>query len=178
MKKEEREKIYNKYNGHCAYCGKKIEYKEMQVDHIQPKFLADRGYISKEVIESEDNLAPACRRCNHYKRANSLETFRKYVSDIPKKLSNEYICKVGLDYGLVEFHPRRVEFFFEKWKENGQIARKPVIQQIGTDNNNDFSAEEYRCPTCDTILGYTGDTFASSLPERCNECGRLINWTI
>ena len=37
MKKEERKIVYDKYNGHCAYCGKKIDYKEMQVDHLIPK---------------------------------------------------------------------------------------------------------------------------------------------
>lgn len=35
--KEDRLKIYRKYDGHCAYCGKSIEYKDMQVDHLVPK---------------------------------------------------------------------------------------------------------------------------------------------
>lgn len=37
MTKEERLKVYNKYGGRCAYCGREIEYKDMQVDHIVPK---------------------------------------------------------------------------------------------------------------------------------------------
>ena len=37
MTKKQREVIYDKYNGHCAYCGKKIEYKDMQVDHVIPQ---------------------------------------------------------------------------------------------------------------------------------------------
>lgn len=28
MKKEDRLKIYRKYDGHCAYCGESIEYKD------------------------------------------------------------------------------------------------------------------------------------------------------
>ena len=28
-----RQQVYEKYGGHCAYCGRQIEYKEMQVDH-------------------------------------------------------------------------------------------------------------------------------------------------
>lgn len=36
MTKAERFQVYNKYGGHCAYCGKKIGYKDMQVDHIDP----------------------------------------------------------------------------------------------------------------------------------------------
>lgn len=43
MKKETRLKVYRMYDGHCAYCGRTIEYKDMQVDHIVPK---NRGMYS------------------------------------------------------------------------------------------------------------------------------------
>lgn len=32
--KQIRQKVYEKHNGHCAYCGCELEYKDMQVDHI------------------------------------------------------------------------------------------------------------------------------------------------
>lgn len=35
------------------------------------------------------------------KRANTLETFRRYIQEIPKKLRQNYIYKVGLKYGNV-----------------------------------------------------------------------------
>ena len=35
--KIDRQKVYDKYNGHCAYCGKPITIKDNQVDHILPK---------------------------------------------------------------------------------------------------------------------------------------------
>ena len=35
--KKTREEVYKKYDGHCAYCGKEIEIKEMQIDHMHPK---------------------------------------------------------------------------------------------------------------------------------------------
>lgn len=31
-----RKRVYEKYGGQCAYCGEPIEYKEMQVDHMEP----------------------------------------------------------------------------------------------------------------------------------------------
>ena len=34
--KVERQQAYEKYGGHCAYCGKEIEIKDMQVDHMIP----------------------------------------------------------------------------------------------------------------------------------------------
>ena len=68
MKKEDRLKIYRKYDGHCAYCGKSIEYKDMQVDHLVPK---NRGCYSrwsdkegKFVVfhgdDSMENYMPSC----------------------------------------------------------------------------------------------------------------------
>lgn len=34
--KKQRLEVYNKFGGRCAYCGHKIEYKDMQIDHIKP----------------------------------------------------------------------------------------------------------------------------------------------
>ena len=31
-----RRDIYNRFDGHCAYCGKKIEFDDMTIDHILP----------------------------------------------------------------------------------------------------------------------------------------------
>ena len=123
MTKKQREAIYNKYDGHCAYCGKKIEYKDMQVDHIIPQrratAKAGRGRVSIDVIEDPSNLICSCRSCNHYKRAHSLETFRRYIEEIPMKLSRDnYIYKVGLRYNLIEEHPRKIKFYFEQVEES------------------------------------------------------------
>ena len=76
ISKSKREAVYRKYDGHCAYCGREIAYKDMQVDHFQP--LRAWG-IEDAGTDDLDNLMPACRMCNHYKRANSLETFRQYI---------------------------------------------------------------------------------------------------
>lgn len=64
-----------------------------------------------------DNLFPSCRSCNHYKRAHSVEYFRKMISEIPSKLARDnYIYKVGCNYGFFSSWPRHVEFYFEKVK--------------------------------------------------------------
>lgn len=75
---EKRKIIYEKFNGRCAYCGKKIEYKDMQVDHLMPLRLGGDDNIK--------NLMPTCRSCNHYKRANTLDGWRKMIEEIPFKL--------------------------------------------------------------------------------------------
>ena len=61
-----------------------------------------------------DNLMPACRMCNYYKRANSLETFRRYIAEIPRKLRENYIYKVGIVYGEIAEQTHPVKFYFEQ----------------------------------------------------------------
>lgn len=112
--KKVREAVYQKYGGHCAYCGKEIEYKDMQVDHLIPVQRERFGKYTEEQIKCFENYMPSCRRCNHAKRSYSLEGFRKFIEEIPRKLKERnYIYKVGLDYGLVEDHSQKVEFYFE-----------------------------------------------------------------
>lgn len=105
-----RNAIYAKYQGRCAYCGREIAISDMQVDHIIPK--ANGG------TDDYDNLMPSCRTCNHYKRAESLETFRKWISTIPCKLAErEYIYKVGMAYGFYDGEQKTVRFYFEGSEE-------------------------------------------------------------
>lgn len=122
--KKIREAVYNKYNGHCAYCGKRIEYKDMQLDHLIPKQREQFKRYSTEEIECFENYMPACRRCNHAKRSYSLEGFREFIETISKKLFRDnYIYKVGLDYGLVIANEHKVIFYFEQ-VGTGENARK------------------------------------------------------
>lgn len=121
-----REAVYYKYDGHCAYCGKKLNTGEFQVDHLIPVQRERFGKYTEEQLERFDNYMPACRRCNHYKRAHSLETFRRYIEEIPKKLADDYICKVGIDYNLVEFHPQKIKFYFEMIEEEKQNLKNLI----------------------------------------------------
>ena len=117
-----REAVYNKYDGHCAYCGKEITYKEMQVDHLIPVQRERFGRYTEEQIECFENYMPSCRRCNHAKRSYSLENFRKFVEEIPKKLKERnYIYKVGLDYNLIESKEHKIRFYFEEHEANKEI---------------------------------------------------------
>lgn len=106
MKKELRERVYKKYNGHCAYCGKEIDFKDMQVDHQ----LSQRNGGGNEL----DNLFPACRLCNHYKRAQGLESFRETMLTLHDRIVQPYINRVALDYGIMELKPFDGYFYFEK----------------------------------------------------------------
>ena len=124
ISKKTREAVYAKYAGHCAYCGKKIEYKDMQVDHLIPIRNWGNKY-TEEQIECFENYMPTDRICNHYKRSHTLETFRRMIEEIPKKLLRDsYIYRVGLHYGLVEPRERKIKFYFEQVKETKKDSKK------------------------------------------------------
>ena len=121
--KIDREKVWLKYDKHCAYCGKEIKYKDMQVDHVTPKALAN-WYKHEETrrvmglrgdnIDSFENLMPSCRRCNHYKRASTLQQFREQMKTIHKRFSQIYIIKVAIDYGIITVNEFDGVFYFER----------------------------------------------------------------
>ena len=119
-----REAVYYKYDGHCAYCGKKLTPKEFQVDHLIPKQRERFGKYTTEQIECFENYVSSCRVCNNYKRSHSLETFRRYIEEIPMKLERDScIYRIGKKYGLIEEHPRKIEFYFEQVeRENSSIS--------------------------------------------------------
>lgn len=96
-------------------CGKSLTYKEFQVDHLIPVQRERFGKYTEEQLERFENYMPACRVCNGYKRAHSLETFRRYIEEIPSKLERDnYIYRIGKKYGLIEEQPKKIVFYFEQ----------------------------------------------------------------
>lgn len=106
LSKSERQKIYDKYNGHCAYCGCELGYKDMQVDHVIP--------LRRGGDDDIENMLPACRSCNHYKGTLTAEEFREYVSKIPVRLQRDSIpYQVGVRFGIIR-SSRDVMFYYER----------------------------------------------------------------
>lgn len=66
-------KVYEKYNGHCAYCGCELELKDMQVDHIESVY----WYNGANDIE---NYNPACRFQKAVRKANIKTQRHFYLS--------------------------------------------------------------------------------------------------
>lgn len=113
--KKVREAVYAKYDGHCAYCGKPIVYKDMHVDHFKPLSF-NRG------TDDLENLMPSCRRCNYYKDNFMLEGFRKRLEGITNRLrshsAHKMIYNLALDYGLVKETNNKIKFYFETYKND------------------------------------------------------------
>ena len=140
--KIDRELVRQKFNGLCAYSGKPLDDK-WQVDHMLSK--CRFGYSlqgkcdTREIYESRlkevhhiDNLLPALRRVNHYKRALDLEGFRKYMltfhlrlSKLPKKTLSyethkriEYMKDIANIFDITVDKPFSGVFYFETVNKN------------------------------------------------------------
>lgn len=106
LTKAERQQVYKKCQGHCAYCGTPIEIREMQVDHI---IALERGGT-----DTVDNMFPACRSCNHYKSTMDIETFRRMVERWTEVLARDSVTyRNAVRYGQVIPTPKPVKFYFE-----------------------------------------------------------------
>ena len=116
--KAQRIKIHQKWGGHCAYCGKLIAYKDMQIDHVSPLAYAPSPDDKNSAVHSFENLMPSCRRCNHYKRQCDLEGFRRLIKTLHERLQDQYNIKVAIDYGIVVIKPFNGIFYFEKFQRS------------------------------------------------------------
>jgi 5-methylcytosine-specific restriction endonuclease McrA len=121
--KIDREKVYRKYGGKCAYCGINIEKGDMQVDHIFPNKLKhdlNSNYMRKlyniiiKNIDDIENLNPSCRKCNIHKHGMRLEVWRNELKRQVEMLRKNPQFDRALRFGLVEIIDIPVVFYFEK----------------------------------------------------------------
>lgn len=119
MNKKDRQIVFDKYGGKCAYCGCELQ-KGWHVDHIQAAFhnwsdedvnrflKQDRG---KNTIE---NYNPACPRCNRWKGTWSIEQFRNEISLQLERLERDSApFRMARDYGLIKTTDIEVKFYYE-----------------------------------------------------------------
>jgi 5-methylcytosine-specific restriction endonuclease McrA len=124
MKKTDRELIFNKYDGKCAYCGCELT-KGWHADHIEPiirdfiynknkKQFETNGIFRKPENENLQNYNPSCPSCNIQKNSYTLEQFRENIKQFVKSL-NQYSTqyKFAKKYGLVAENDIEVKFHFE-----------------------------------------------------------------
>jgi len=125
--KIDRQKMHQKYNGHCAYCGREITAKEMQVDHAEPimrKSTYQNGKFKKlngcefPELDCESNMMPSCRQCNNRKWTCDIESFRSEMSK--QVMRAEKICaafRMALIYKQIEKTEKPILFYFEKFND-------------------------------------------------------------
>jgi 5-methylcytosine-specific restriction endonuclease McrA len=126
MNKKDRQIVFDKFNGHCAYCGEILIPKTLHVDHIIPQANFYWHVINKHKVPSflahltvidvnhVDNLFPACGVCNRWKSTFDLETFRNEIfmqTERLKKTSASF--RMAKRYDLIQYTFKGVKFYFE-----------------------------------------------------------------
>lgn len=129
LTKNQREILFSKYNGKCAYCGCDLQ-KGWHADHIEPcrrnshynskthRWEFDGTYVNPE-LNHIDNMNPSCASCNINKHSMTIEQFRDSIQQFIPSL-NEYITqyKIAKRYGLIKETEMKVVFYYEKFIEN------------------------------------------------------------
>lgn len=135
MDKKDRQIVFNKFGGKCAYCGCELQ-KGWHIDHMQPierkkKWIKGTFvdiYTKEKWVEGKwvndgmkyperdclGNMIPACASCNINKHGMSVEDFRKQIIGFMKHLnevSTQY--KIAKRFGLIKETNYGIEFFFE-----------------------------------------------------------------
>jgi len=99
--------VHAKFDGRCAYCGQEITLKQMQVDHIHPRYNGGKNDF--------ENLNPACRVCNNWKLTHSVEQFRHEIEmQIERLRLRSSNFRMAERYSLVETTGKPVIFWFER----------------------------------------------------------------
>ncbi|MFA6876128.1 MAG: HNH endonuclease signature motif containing protein [Parabacteroides sp.] len=124
MKEATRKRVFNKFNGKCAYCGCELPDK-WHVDHLEPirrnKWYNKKtqkwetGICLNPEAEREDNYMPSCPSCNINKHSNTLEQFRSNIQGYLASLNIRNVqYQVAKRYGLVRETNNEVIFYFER----------------------------------------------------------------
>lgn len=123
----DRDMVYNKFGGRCAYSGTPLD-KDWQVDHLVSRHML--GLYNYDQIDPDgfDNLMPAQKLINHYKRGLWLEDFRTLrlkelhvrLMKLPKCprveksiRRKEYMLKIAGYFGITPDKPFPGIFYFE-----------------------------------------------------------------
>lgn len=109
-RKKLRELVYQKYDGHCAYCGRKLAIEDMQIDHIISRYNNGSNDL--------DNLNPSCRMCNFRKQTYTIEQFRDEIQLQAQTAMRTFGNRMSSVYGLIQYTPHEVEFYFEEYNAN------------------------------------------------------------
>ena len=119
MTKNERQIVFDKYGGKCAYCGCELQ-KGWHVDHIEPAFHNWSDEDVKRYLKQErglniiENYNPACPRCNRWKGTWSIEQFRNEISLQLERLERDSAqFRMARDYGLIKTSEIEVRFYYE-----------------------------------------------------------------
>lgn len=125
LKKAQREALFEKFGGKCAYCGCELQ-KGFHADHVEPIYRGweEHHFHSGKIKRGKDdveNLVPACPRCNRWKLTWTVEQFRNEISmQIERLIRDSAQFRLAMDFGIIKETQTPVKFFFETYNQENQ----------------------------------------------------------
>lgn len=103
--KSQRREVFNKSNGRCWYCGKRLDFSDFHIDHYYP--------LSLNGSNAHKNLVPACPPCNLKKKDKKPwewrwkleEDYGMKLSPVQEKMLRSEGFDPDLDEGEYWFYP-------------------------------------------------------------------------
>lgn len=119
--KKNRQQIYMKFGGRCAYCGCELGEK-WHVDHIVP-IIRNRDGTCHKPNDLAENCNPSCASCNVQKNSYTVEQFRENIQRFVMSL-NRYNTqyKFAKKYCLIVETGANVRFYFETIEKGEAVA--------------------------------------------------------
>lgn len=109
--RSKREATWRKSDGHCWYCGTRLDPFNFHVDHFIP--------LCKGGGHEIENLVPSCKTCNMKKNGRDAETLRRSISTPAAcRLTETQIAwleTMGVDLTLYHQSINGYKFHFEIW---------------------------------------------------------------
>ena len=111
----DRKEVYQKYNGHCAYCGTEIDFKAMEVDHLFPKSRVKYELRDEQPnVEIPENYMPSCRKCNRHKGSFKIEEWRKELSLQVSRLRKSAQFDRARRFRQIQITESPIMFYYEQ----------------------------------------------------------------
>lgn len=131
LSKKDRQTLFLKYEGCCAYCGTELPSR-WHAEHVKSvkriyHYVRGKGRVptgkmrhpENDVIE---NMEPTCAPCNLDKKKMALARWRKRLLNTVDVLNRNYpIYKTAKRFGLVEETPCAIVFHFETKKNSAPL---------------------------------------------------------
>ena len=108
LRRASRQALYDRAGGKCEYCGREIEYHEMQLHHVVP--------VSMNGTNNPHNLMCLCSECHHLIHGNAVVNH-----DLIEKKLREHpeVRKHGAKHLYEEVKENRKRKVLHKWKVPG-----------------------------------------------------------
>ena len=116
LSSEQRKTVYDRYDGHCAYCGREISLSQMEISAISRK-----QYSQKKDLNL---ILPSCRICNRGRKIKSIPQYKLEIRTSHEILMRyQSIYCLALRFNKVQWNGDDFNFYFEQEEgRNEQIS--------------------------------------------------------